>query len=474
MQHIIGWQRIRISAAAFFAILKRRPSGLTPFNFFFSGLPGTAKTEGSVKLAELAGFSVALVDSSTLDDIAELAGVVDIHANTTLGKNKLILGDLLKAEILVLDEFLNTRAHVMSQYRLMLQGKLVICGNVVPMATKAIIGTANLSKDMLAGTANEVDSPTADRWALIVETPSLQDMTSAEIDAIIDDEPYGDFAGVFARTIKAMDEHFDEVDREEGKPATLYARTMVTQFAGDSPFASQGRRAKLLKKFVLAAMALCRAEPTLDLGDTVWQVVRDCLTYHRLSGLDLDMNKLLSAHKVALAVLKEARHNQAEAFIAAEPDLPTKMGLVIRHKDQISAVTKADVFGQAAASNNLPFLTACRIVIQSPWAVGEPAGLAELLRTGAKPNEEFFESLEGMTLELAANWLKLSAHERMQYWTHWLNSTYAAPETNQFMASVREHLATWHVSLAPPSLADTTGEDDERPVERTTAVASNS
>lgn len=150
------------------------------------------------------------------------------------------------------------------------------------------------------------------------------------------------------------------------------------------------------------------------------------------------------------------------------------MGLVIRFKDQITAVTKVDVFGQAAGSHNLPFLTACRIVIQSSWGTNEPAGLAELLRSGEKPTEEFFQSLEGMTLELAANWLKLTANERMQYWTRWLNGTYAAPETNQFMAAVREHLNTWHVSLTPTSPAEPQGEDNERPVERTTAAASNS
>ncbi|HEY9777397.1 MAG TPA: hypothetical protein V6C81_26785 [Planktothrix sp.] len=474
MEHIIGWQRIRISLAAFFTNLRRRPAGLTPFNLFFSGLPGTAKTEGAVKLARLAGFTVALVDSSTLDDIAELAGVVDIHANRTLGENKIILGDLLKADILVLDEFLNTRAHVMSQFRLMLQGKLVISGKTVQMSTRAIIGTANLSKDMLAGSANEVDSPTADRWAMLVEVPALTEMTSAEMDAIIDDEAYGDFAGVFKRTCETMAKHYDAVASEAGKPATLYVRTMVAQFGADSPFACQGRRAKLLKSFVLSAVALCQEEKSLDMDATVWQVVRDCLTYHRLSGLELDMTKLTAAHKVALAVLKEAMHNQAEAFIAAEPDLPTKFGLVVRYKKEITPVTKVDVFGQAAGTQDLAFITACRIVLHSPWGVGEPAGLGELLRTGEKPTKEFFESLDGMSPELAAKWPQLSAEERASHWHRWLNATYASEATNGLMSDVRDHLTNWKVTLSPASSTETEGEQDERPDERTVAAASNS
>jgi hypothetical protein len=471
MKNIIGWQRNRVSLAAYFAILDRRRDALTPFNIFFSGLPGTAKTEGAMKLAQLLGKTAALVDSSTLDDIAELAGVVDIHANRTLGKNQIILGDLLKAEILVLDEFLNTRPHVMSQYRLMLQGKLTICGNVVPMQTKAIIGTANLSKDMLAGTANEVDSPTADRWALIVEAPSLDVMSSAEIDAIIDDQPYGDFAGVFKRTIASMRKHLDRVEDQSSKPATLYVRTLVSQFPAGSPFACQGRRAKLLKSFVLAAMALCLEEPELDLDNTIWQVVRDCLTYHRLSGLELELPKLQSAHKLSLNILKDAMKNQVEAFVAAESSLPVKLGLLIRHKDQVTAVTKVEVFGQAAGSDDLALLTACRIAVQSPWGKDEPAGMADLLRTAQKPTAEFFESLEGMTPEFAAHWQELSAEERWQWWWRWLNGSYT-PELNRFMAEVREHLQSWGLLTTPPQDI-TEGATDERSCERPAVSSSN-
>lgn len=471
MKYIIGWQRNRISLAAFFAILERRTGGLTPFNLFFSGEPGTAKTEGALLLARLLGKTVALVDSSTLDDIAELAGVVDIHANRTLGENKVILGDLLKAEILVLDEFLNTRPHVMSQYRLMLQGKLTICGNTVPMATRAIIGTANLSKDMLAGSANEVDSPTADRWAMVIEVPSLAVMTSAEIDAIIDDEPHGDFAGVLDSTIAGIRKHLPEVEAELDKPVTLYVRTMVSQFGKGSPFGCQGRRAKLLKSFVMAAMSLTRAEPGLPIDATVWEVVRDCLTYHRLSGLTLEMPKLESAHKLAMAVLREAMNNRIEAFVAAEADVPTKVGLIIRHADQVTPVTKAEVFGQAAGSDNLAFLTACRIVVQSPWGVDQPAGLAELLRTGAKPDAAFFESLPGMTLELAKSWPTLEASERLDWWMRWVNGEYT-PETNAFMARVRQYLESW--GLPTRREESTGGGEHERSDRGADVPASNS
>jgi hypothetical protein len=439
MKHIIGWQRVRVSLAAFFAVLERRTDDLTPFNIFLSGKPGTGKTEGAVLLSKMLGKTVAVIDSSTLDDIAELAGVIDIHANRTLGKNQLILGDLLQSEILVLDEFLNTRPHVMSQFRLMLQGKLTICGNVVPLKTRAIIGTSNLSTDMLVGVANEIDSPTADRWALIVEVPALESMSSAEIDAIIDDEPFGDFKGVFQKTLAAMQDNYNDTAEVFGKGVTLYVRTMLGHFASGSPFAFQGRRAKLLKQFVLSAIALCRNEPDLNIEEIVWQAVRDCLSYHRLSGLPLEFDKLESAHKLSMAILQESMSNKTEAFIASESEVAVKVGLVIYHHDGVSAVTKAEVFSEVAASDDLALLTACRIVVQSPWGSGQPSGIVDVLKTGKRPPAEFFAGLAGMTPELASEWLKTEPAQRLAQWIDWIDGDYSA-ETNKLMAQIRRYL----------------------------------
>jgi hypothetical protein len=444
MRHIIGWQRVRVSLAAFFAVLERRTDDLTPFNIFFSGKPGTGKTEGAVLLAKILGKTVAVIDSSTLDDIAELAGVVDIHANRTLGKNQLILGDLLQAEILVLDEFLNTRPHVMSQFRLMLQGKLTICGNVVALKTKAIIGTSNLSSDMLVGVANEVDSPTADRWSVIVEVPALEDMSSAEIDAIIDDEPFGDFEGVFLRTLAAMADNYNSTAAVFGKAVTLYVRTMLGHFASGSPFGFQGRRAKQLKQFILSAIALCQSEAELDVDEIVWQIVRDCLSYHRLSGLQLEFDKLESAHKLSMAVMHESLHNKAEAYIASESEVAVKVGLVIEHHAEVSAVTKAEVFSEVAASSDLALLTACRIVAQSPWGCGQPSGIVDVLKTGIRPSAEFFAGLAGLTPELAGGWLEVEPAQRLAHWIDWVNGSYT-PETNKLMAQVRRYLQSWRV-----------------------------
>ena len=74
---IIGWEKIMPELAAFFTALKMRTKNkndLTPFNLFLSGRPGTNKTHGILHLCECLGFTVGIIDCSTLDDVAELAG----------------------------------------------------------------------------------------------------------------------------------------------------------------------------------------------------------------------------------------------------------------------------------------------------------------------------------------------------------------------------------------------------------------
>ena len=199
---INGWNAIIPQLTAFFVVLTRRPGGLTPFNLFLCGLPGSNKTEGILDLAQFLGHRVQLVDASTLDDVSELAGVVDLSANRERGEARLIEGDLLKTDVLVLDEFLNARAHVVPQFRLLLQGHMVMLAKRVPISVQAIIGTGNLSCDMEEGQAQELDSPTADRFAMIVRVPSLSEMSKKDILAILNDECDGSFAQVRARRLE--------------------------------------------------------------------------------------------------------------------------------------------------------------------------------------------------------------------------------------------------------------------------------
>ncbi len=343
---IVGWTSIVPQLATFFSVLKRRPNHLTPFNLFVSGNPGTNKSEGMQDLVQFLGHSVSLVDSSTLDDVSELAGIVDLQANRERGEARLIEGQLLKTEILILDEFLNTRLHVVPQFRLLLQGMLVLMGQKVPMSTKAMIGMGNLSDDMLVGQANQLDSPTADRFAMIISVPSFSEMSPAEQDAILEDRANGDFADAFGKAVAGIDAEWEAAERELGIYATRYVRSLATQLAG-TPFAFEGRRAKLLRGFVIAAMALHRAEPNRDLNQTVEAVVQACLMYHRLAGMELDTANLRAAHLAAFEILK---NTGIEALIADEPLLEGKIAIMMTHLNEVSAITKADIFGHVKSS----------------------------------------------------------------------------------------------------------------------------
>src|SRR3989344_7676989 len=203
---IIGWERILPELATFFTALKMREKSqndMAPFNLFLSGRPGTNKTVGITNLCQMLGYSVGKIDCSTLDDVAELAGVIDIHANRTQGISKIIEGELLNKDILILDEFLNAKPHVVPQFRLMLHRRLILLAKEVPMNIKCLIATANLSDDMDAGDANVLDSPTADRFAMLVHVPSFSDLNTDEQDAIIERSPQGDFGKTLAETVNA-------------------------------------------------------------------------------------------------------------------------------------------------------------------------------------------------------------------------------------------------------------------------------
>jgi hypothetical protein len=431
--NINGWDPIIPQLTAFFVVLKRRPESFTPFNLFLCGGPGTNKTEGILELSRFLGHSVQLIDASTLDDVAELAGVVNLNANRERGEAKLIEGDLLKANVLVLDEFLNARAHVLPQFRLVLQGYMVMMARRVEMSVQAIIGTGNLSSDMQEGEANVLDSPTADRWALVVRVPSLSEMSRDDITAILNSECSGSFARAFEHAMEGADACYDRVSSQENGKVTAYMRSMVSQLSG-TPFALEGRRAKLLKQFVFAAIALAFAERDRDLSETIWQIAHDCLTYHRLSGVHLDIAKLRNAHDAAFnATMTD---NAVEAMIAAESDLSAKLALIVEHRQGVSPITKVDVFGSVIASDDIALKLACLDLVRSPAFAGEPKELRSMIE-----RIDFHQLAQPVQLD-AGQLLVLSRMSPAQALTFGLAGGDRA-RMDDIMGRVNRHLERW-------------------------------
>jgi MoxR-like ATPase len=439
--NIIGWDRIIPQLAVFFATIDRRPGGLSPFNLFLSGEPGSNKSEGALAIAELCQLTVQLVDCSTLDDVSELAGVVDLHANRERGEAKLIEGDLLKAQILVLDEFLNTRKHVVPQFRLMLQGKLVLLGKNVPVKIKAIVAAGNLSEDMKEGEAHVLDSPTADRFAMLVRVPALSELSVEHAAAIIEGRVDSPFAPAFLGAVQGIKSNFNQVASKWSPHVTLYVQTLLANLK-DTSSEFGGRRAKLLRLFVIAALALCEAESQRDRNETIWQVVHDSLSYHHLSGLEVNSVRMRQAHDLAMSVFSQTGDALTEARIAAEPLLANKVALVLKHTASVSAITKAHVFGQVVASSDRELQFACRIVAGSPAFINEPADIGELIRRGYLPPAEFWQGLEGWNTEEAAKWRNIGPEARMAWWAQWMTGTYEG-DTGRLLAAARKHLRSW-------------------------------
>lgn len=439
--NIIGWDGIVPQLAVFFATIDQHPGGLSPYNLFLSGEPGSNKSEGALAMAALLGLSVQLVDCSTPDDISELAGVVDLNANRERGEAKLIEGDLLKTDILVLDEFLNTRKHVVPQFRLLLQRKLVLYGKDVPIKVKAIVAAGNLTEDMKEGEAHVLDSPTADRFAMLVRVPSLSELSVEHAAAIIEGRTDSPFAAIFRNAVAGIRGTIGGVSDSTYRHITLYVQTVLAHVKG-TPYHFGGRRARLLHLFVLGALALCEFEQQRDRSETVWQVVRDCLSYHRLSGLTLDEGLLRQAHDLAMSVFDRKGDTLIEARISAEPILANKIGLVLKHPNHVSLITKVHVFGQVVAGSDRDLQFACRILAGSPVFANEPAEISALLRSGFLPPAEFWQSLEGWNAEEAGKWSSLSPEACMAWWARWMAGEYQG-ETARLLSAARQYLASW-------------------------------
>jgi len=434
---VVGWQGLIPQLTAFYTVVANNGiDEMMPINMMLTGKPGTNKTEGAVAVCQHLGHVTSCVDMGTIDDVSELAGIVDLHANRQEGISRFIEGQLLKAEIFVADELANTRDHVMSQLRQLLQRKLVLLGNPVNINWKAIVATGNLQEDLLEGQARLLDSAMADRMALIVRVPSLSEMNADDQEAILEGRTNNSFAYALDQAMEGVRRHHSLVESECGRHVTRYVKTLCAQIAG-TPFAFEGRRGKLLRKFLLVATALCRAQPERSLNETMWLLTRDCLSYHRLSGVDLDMSQLKAAHEGAFQAMGDI---SVESLILAEADLNNKVALVVEHLADVglSPVTKADIFGQVMASNNVPMRLALLELTRHPKFAGQPAELRALI--------------ERMQFPFEGDGVRLGAAELAAICTMTQAELIAfeiaggdQSEMRKLLAKMQEHLVHWAV-----------------------------
>lgn len=387
---IIGWQSILVQLAVFLVLFKWRlshnetaPDEMAPLNLFLHGAAGTNKTKGALLLPAWLGYETGLVDVTTLEHIGDLAGVLNLHTLRESGLAEFTGGLLLRKPILVLDEIVHCPEHVVAQAKLLLQRKLVLLGKQIEIEVQAFIGTGNLASDMLQSQPTRFDTATADRFALIVKVPSQWEMPPDDQRLITLNLPSNKFELDLKAAMKGIEQHFSNVVSESGVKALSYVHTLGDQLK-DTPFSFEGRRAQLLYQFVLMGMALCRAQPERELKETLWSITRDCLSYHLLSGIDLDFGRLRSVHEIAYQGMGDTT---LEGLIAAATDLDTKMELIVRHLQDVSLLTKSNVFGQVLTSSNIARRLALRKLVEGPLFTDENPELKEIAKRLEIPNE---------------------------------------------------------------------------------------
>ncbi|OHA04311.1 MAG: hypothetical protein A2934_01810 [Candidatus Sungbacteria bacterium RIFCSPLOWO2_01_FULL_47_10] len=412
--YTIGWERILPELATFFAALAVREKtncDLAPFNLFLAGRPGANKTAGVLGLCTALGYSVGIIDCSTLDDVAELAGVTDIHANREHGIAQIIEGDLLNKDVLILDEFLNAKPHVVPQFRLMLQRKLILLAKEVPMNIKCLIATANLSDDMDAGDANVLDSPTADRFAMLVHVPSFSDLNTDEQDAIIERSPQGDFGKTLAETVNAACAEFGAIKKQSEKDVTRFVRIMFQHLAGAENssrntqnksirLSFEGRRAQIFRDFTVASLAasrhLTRYNPEkFETDGITLKMSVACLGVPKLTGGVVPLERIHNAHQEALIFLKKNFLSRTEIEILDAPTLVDKIGIMARYMHEIPLTVKIDIMNSVLASDDIVLKLAVLELLHSPLFADEPAEfknireeLARALSQSAKARSE--------------------------------------------------------------------------------------
>jgi hypothetical protein len=242
--------------------------------------------------------------------------------------------------------------------------------------TLARIGTGNLSTDLLHGEVNVIDSADADRFALVITAPTLVSMSKQDQIAIICSMDDARFENAFLRAVEQIKEKYDEVCEELGELVTRYIQTMLAQTQG-TYYEFEGRRARILHSLILGGLALCRAQTDRDQKETIWTITRDSLSYQRLTGLQIEEQKLRVAHDTAVAVLENA---SIDALIAATSDLGEKLDLTVANLKRVSIITKSDVFSLALECDDAALRIALRELVEQPLFADEPSELAALVR----------------------------------------------------------------------------------------------
>jgi hypothetical protein len=295
---------------------------------------------------------------------------------------------------------------------------------------------------------------------MVTEVPSLANMNTTDRFAIYFKKKDGPFGPAFHHALAGIEKYYDSVLDEFGRQIAVYIDTYVTELgrslAGESDavkrkkaaFKFEGRRAQLFIQFVAAAIALCQAEPNRDQKETIWTVARDCLSYHRLSGLELDMALLKATHEMAYH--RSFVEDGIETLIANEPDLGIKIALMMEYLPRVSPVTKADLMGKVIETDDFIIKLAAKDLVASPLFAKESPALKELVDKIdiAKIAPSHTPSAQNL-MDIA----EMSPAESMAFGLCGCDHA----KKDEMMAKVNEHLVRWGVITAEKATSSESG-----------------
>ena len=444
MTAIHGWNHLIPELAAYGVLLKRanpNDDSLTPMNLFLHGKQGTNKSGGVLAIAKILGLSSYSLDCSTVDDIKEIIGTNNLHANREYGRKELILSSFVDLDFPVLDEFLNARPHVAPQFRLALQRKLVVDGERVKNKWRGFASAGNLAIDMKVGEANLLDTPTADRFALLLRVPSLSEMSFDDFEAIATRCDESSFEDSLSEALTQIADGFESAEKEYGKQLTRFLRALCVQLA-DTAHSFEGRRLQVLRDLCIATLALHKAQPERNLLNMMHDICFDTLRYNMLSGIDPEVPAFEAAFKVAFEIL--CNEDSLETVVVMEPRLDAQVALVLKHPRQLGTLTRGDVYNRALNSGDSVVAIALKVTAKRGHLDHEPAELLamiERMNMGSKLLKLPFDRVDDLQFMNEVERLAFSA------------SNGDINVTRELAAKVERMLETWGVSTCGPQTA---------------------
>jgi hypothetical protein len=194
-------------------------------------------------------------------------------------------------------------------------------------------------------------------------------MSDEDLDGLLRGLKSERFVALFEEAFSAVKDNFEATAKRWEFEILRFVKLMIKSLGKNgpqkvrTPFAIEGRRGKALMKICAASLTLSENCPRYKRKETMWDFVKACLSYHRLSGLELPMQMLRTEFEACydLAFSEKAIESQ----IATTPELADKITLMVRNIKDVSGLTKSTLIGEVIESRDRALSLACVQLVES-------------------------------------------------------------------------------------------------------------